>query len=186
MSSNKLPFVEAVREVNFAAGNAAEFNTQKSSMYWGLILEELGEGVRALIDGADDQAITELLESLGQDNPAKLSDSTQKVVELAELRDVLERAEKAFKSGRYKELFEAADRVALLDSNVDVAVVALGAGLVLGSDIVGAADEVASSNLSKVLYTDTGEPYMLKDANGKYLKPEGYKPPSLEQYLQPK
>ena len=85
----------------------------------------------------------------------------------------------AFKRGNYDELFYKADRVRLLDDDVDQVVVTIGSMLSMGVDIEGACNEVHRSNMSKVWPDGT----LHKDANGKITKPETYSEPNLAPYV---
>ena len=62
-------------------------------------------------------------------------------------------------------------------------VVACGAGMSIGADIGGAADEVCRSNLSKYETDNPGEYKVIKDGNGKIKKGLKYFKPNLEEYL---
>lgn len=50
----------------------------------------------------------------------------------------------------------------------------------MGADVEGAYAEIVRSNMSKI---DPATGKMLKDANGKVIKPPGYSPPNLAPYL---
>lgn len=147
-------FVQKVKLFNGIAGTKEEFNVKNVSLYMGLVLEEAGEMLAALGITNDD-----------------------------EILDLLERMDTVsylFKHSKYD--LECIDRKEFLDGAVDVAVVALGAGISNGSDIVGACNEVANSNLSKFDFIN-GEYVVLKDENGKIMKPTTFKRPELGQYL---
>ena len=72
------------------------------------------------------------------------------------------------------------DEVGQLDGCMDMIWVILGFCYMKGFDVQGAWDEVARSNLSKI-NPETGK--VIKRADGKVLKPDGWTPPSLEQFV---
>jgi predicted HAD superfamily Cof-like phosphohydrolase len=75
----------------------------------------------------------------------------------------------------------AADPKECLDALIDIMVVTIGAIHSLGADGEGAWAEVMRSNLDKI---DPITGFVKKREDGKVLKPEGWKPPELEQFLQ--
>ena len=79
-----------------------------------------------------------------------------------------------------KEAIEANDRVAQLDALVDILVVTMGAIRAGGFDGEGAWKEVMDTNFAKIDPT-TGK--VIKRADGKVLKPEGWKEPELEPFV---
>lgn len=153
-------FISKVKEFNELAGNENEYNIDKMMLYTGLIAEEFGE----------------LLESIKSTNPtqgAALEILTQAMQEISTL----------FK--KHNELDKKAlviDKVAFLDAAMDIMVVACGAGIAVGADVQGAANEVMDSNLTKFPEVD-GQRTVIKDENGKVKKPESYRGPELEQFL---
>ena len=78
------------------------------------------------------------------------------------------------------EAVENNDRVEQLDALIDILVVTIGALHSMGADVEGAWQEVIRSNLAKIDAT-TGK--VIKRADGKVLKPEGWTPPDLAGYL---
>jgi len=148
-----MDFVEKVKLFNSIAGTKEEFNSRKCALYTGLILEEVAELIHAYNDPS-----------------------------LNDLWSVLVQESNAFKDGTYDELTKNMDRQEALDAAVDIAVVAIGQGISVGSDISGACHEVADNNLSKYEMRD-GEYIVIKDSAGKVRKPVGYKPPELAQFL---
>lgn len=148
-------FVSKVVGFNRIAGTGAQFDARKVALYIGLQLEELSEKIEAINDGAPD--LVGLIE---------------------DLHDFSSR----FKSGFFDDAVNNGDRVAMLDADIDLAVVALGGACALGADVNGACHEVMDSNLSKFPIVN-GERVAIKDANGKVVKAEGYRPPSLEKFL---
>ena len=82
----------------------------------------------------------------------------------------------------YNEFMDAyhnVNKVEELDACMDLIWVTLGDCYMNGWDVQGAWNEVARSNLSKI-NSETGK--VIKRADGKVLKPEGWTPPSLEQF----
>jgi predicted HAD superfamily Cof-like phosphohydrolase len=80
----------------------------------------------------------------------------------------------------HKEWKDATKPVDDLDAIVDQIWVLIGLALSAGYDISGAWDEVARSNFSKI-NKDTGT--VEKRADGKVLKPTGWKAPNLVPYI---
>lgn len=74
----------------------------------------------------------------------------------------------------------AQDKVEQLDALIDILVVTIGALHSLGVDAEGAWNEVMRTNFAKINAV-TGK--VLKRGDGKILKPQGWQPPSLEQYI---
>ncbi|MBI37428.1 MAG: phosphoribosyl-ATP diphosphatase [Alphaproteobacteria bacterium] len=75
------------------------------------------------------------------------------------------------------------DRVEQLDALIDILVVTIGAIHSMGADAEGAWNEVLKTNLSKIDET-TGK--VIKREDGKVLKPEGWEPPNLVEFLNTK
>ena len=75
----------------------------------------------------------------------------------------------------------AADPKECLDALIDIMVVTIGAIHSLGVDGEGAWAEVMRSNLDKI---DPITGFVKKREDGKVLKPEGWKPPELDQFIQ--
>ena len=75
----------------------------------------------------------------------------------------------------------AADPKECLDALIDILVVTVGAIHSLGADGAGAWNEVMRTNFAKI---DPATGRVNKREDGKVLKPEGWKPPELEQYIQ--
>ena len=72
------------------------------------------------------------------------------------------------------------DSVETLDALVDILVVTIGAIHSMGADGEGAWKEVMMTNFAKIDH-DTGK--VRKREDGKVLKPMGWTPPELEQFL---
>ena len=79
-----------------------------------------------------------------------------------------------------KELEDSRHPVHDLDALIDILVVTIGAIHSMGADAEGAWCEVMRSNFDKI-DPDTGQ--VLKRADGKVLKPEGWTAPRLDPYL---
>lgn len=158
-------FVAKVLEFNQVAGTTGEaFNPRKTALYMGLVLEEVKEMIDSIPLGEEGSADSQVLQAFAESVGA-YSD--------------------AFKMGRFDQaigLMNEEHREEALDAFVDISVVALGGGVAVGSDVVGATHEVADDNLSKFPVID-GVRTVLKDENGKVVKPEGYKPVSLRKFL---
>ena len=80
----------------------------------------------------------------------------------------------------FQELQDADTDVDTLDALIDILVVTVGAIHSMGADGEGAWIEVMRSNFAKI---DPASGKVLKRADGKVLKPEGWKPPELARYL---
>lgn len=72
------------------------------------------------------------------------------------------------------------DHVLTLDALIDIMVVTIGAIHSLGADAEGAWKEVMRSNFAKV-DKETGK--VIKREDGKVLKPDGWTPPELKQFV---
>ena len=80
----------------------------------------------------------------------------------------------------YRVAHRTKDEVEMLDACMDMIWVILGFCIMKGYDVEGAWNEVARSNLAKI-NPETGK--VIKREDGKVLKPEGWTPPSLEQFV---
>jgi predicted HAD superfamily Cof-like phosphohydrolase len=74
----------------------------------------------------------------------------------------------------------AADKVEILDALIDILVVTIGAIHSMGADAEGAWKEVMQTNFAKIDH-DTGK--VRKREDGKVLKPTGWVPPDLTQFV---
>jgi predicted HAD superfamily Cof-like phosphohydrolase len=72
------------------------------------------------------------------------------------------------------------DRVEQLDALIDILVVTIGAIHSMGADAEGAWKEVMNTNFAKI-DKETGK--VRKREDGKVLKPLGWKPPELAQFI---
>lgn len=82
-----------------------------------------------------------------------------------------------------RELYDAitaTDSVETVDALIDILVVTIGALHSMGADAEGAWNEVMRTNFAKIDPT-TGK--VRKREDGKVLKPEGWKPPELSQFI---
>jgi predicted HAD superfamily Cof-like phosphohydrolase len=79
-----------------------------------------------------------------------------------------------------QELDDSSTREDDVDALIDIMVVTIGALWSIGVDVEGAWKEVHNSNMAKV---DAGTGVVLRREDGKILKPEGWQPPNLKQYL---
>jgi predicted HAD superfamily Cof-like phosphohydrolase len=80
----------------------------------------------------------------------------------------------------YTEYIEASEDVEELDACMDMIWVILGYCYMKGFDVQGAWNEVARSNLCKI---DPVTNKVIKREDGKVLKPEGWTPPQLNQFV---
>lgn len=83
--------------------------------------------------------------------------------------------------GELNEAVENYNRVEQLDALIDILVVTIGAIHSMGADAEGAWKEVLKTNLAKI-NPATGK--VIKRADGKVLKPEGWIPPNLASFLE--
>jgi len=81
------------------------------------------------------------------------------------------------------EAYTADDKVEQLDALIDILVVTIGAIHSMGADGESAWNEVMRTNFAKI---DPATGKVIKRADGKVLKPEGWQPPELSQFLKPK
>lgn len=77
----------------------------------------------------------------------------------------------------------AGDKTECLDALIDILVVTIGAINSLGADGEGAWKEVMRTNFAKI---DSATGKVRKREDGKVLKPEGWQPPELSQFLKTK
>ena len=80
----------------------------------------------------------------------------------------------------FRELQEAHDMEAELDALIDILVVTIGAIHSAGFDAEGAWKEVMSTNFAKI---DKKTGKVIKREDGKVLKPDGWTPPNLKDFL---
>lgn len=133
------------------------FNATQAAMYTGLQLEELAEKLMAIADGTSSAKCLH-----------KISMAARVMNELAD----------DFKSGKHVGDIMNGDLTEILDADIDLAWVAIGGALSVAADASGAISEVIRANLDKY---PNGQ--VLKDGNGKVMKPKGWRPPNLLPYL---
>jgi predicted HAD superfamily Cof-like phosphohydrolase len=148
----------AIRDIvlfNALAGNTQDqFNTRQMGLYMGLQLEEMAEK----------------LEALGT--------ATRQHNALTGLASFMRAISFEFKEGYHDERFENVNTEEMLDGDVDIFVVTVGAMMSSGADILGAIQAVNTANLAK----RTPEGVLVKDANGKITKPDGWTPADLSPF----
>jgi len=83
-------------------------------------------------------------------------------------------------SEEFNELVASTTKVDDLDALIDILVVTIGAIHSLGADPEGAWKEVMSTNFAKI---DRQTGRVRKREDGKVLKPAGWTPPELEQFV---
>lgn len=83
-----------------------------------------------------------------------------------------------FKKGMFNGQIICADKEKLLKELMDTAWVAIAAAVSMGADVDGAMQELARSNLSKIV-----DGKVVKDGNGKVIKPESYSPANMEPFI---
>ena len=83
-------------------------------------------------------------------------------------------------SEEFNELVASTTKVDDLDALIDILVVTIGAIHSLGADAEGAWKEVMATNFAKI-DKETGK--VRKREDGKVLKPQGWTPPELEQFI---
>jgi predicted HAD superfamily Cof-like phosphohydrolase len=159
--------IQAVKQFNQLANegdNFDKFNVRSTSLYFGLILEEVAE------------CMTEIFSRHGFQNSHGHHVSS---VEQDTVKSIIDMANH-FKRGSYDQLVQNSDKVTLVDGCVDTLYVSIGCLLAQGADVEGAFNEVQRSNMSKV---DAASGRMLKDSNGKVIKPSTYSPPDLKPFI---
>jgi len=82
--------------------------------------------------------------------------------------------------GEFLEAYDADDKVEQLDACMDMIWVILGYCHMRGWDVHGAWNEVARSNLDKI---DRKTMKVIKNEQGKVMKPEGWRPPVLDKFV---
>ena len=80
----------------------------------------------------------------------------------------------------YQEYLDAIEPTDDLDACMDMIWVILGYCYMQGWDVEGAWKEVARSNLDKI---DPETKKVIKNENGKVMKPDGWKPPELKSFV---
>lgn len=134
-------------------------NAKQACLYTGLQLEEMAEKIEAIVVGAVTPSVRSYLEGLA---------------------DTLIEASNQFKAGLHTGDILRGDREALLDADIDLAWVSLGAAFSLSRDVHGAIAEVTRANLSKF---PSG--VAKRDENGKVVKPVDWRGPDLSPFVEP-
>lgn len=158
MTQTRRNLQTSVREFMSASDQPVDrFDAKMITLYTGLQLEEMAEKLEAIrggcINGADRERLTYVIDQLDL-----LSDEFKRGLHLG---DVLR-----------------CDHVALLDADCDLAWVSLGSAFSTSIDAEGAVDEVARSNLAKIV-----DGSVIRDVNGKIQKPAGWTPPDLTSFV---
>lgn len=116
-------------------------------------------------------------------NPSQIASylrmTVEEVCEAIEAANPAHKAEIAHLCARLQDLChcpQGARPVELFDASIDIIVTALGLGHSAGFPMQQGWDEVLGSNLQKI-DQETGR--VLKDENGKVMKPKGWKAPNL-------
>lgn len=164
-------FIADVRLFTEAVGCTTDrFNVRQTALYIGLQLEEMAEKLEACLQ-ADTLFTKEMYNLSGM-----------------------------FKAGHMDHRVAASNRAAMLDADIDLAWVTIGSALSQGADVLGACGEVARANLAKLVSCDQrhlGQDrllsdcpkcgghllYAVKDANGKVMKPAGWRAPDLTPFV---
>ena len=149
-----LDIVDSTLEFNRAANRPEEWTPSMVAKHTGYQLEELAEKLEAIAG----DAITNWI-----------------VKHMAHEMQLLGQH---FKKGTYDRAVASADRSALLDADVDLVVVSIGSMQTSGADVRGACDEVARSNLAKLV-----DGKAIFDENKKIQKPAGWTPPNLAPFV---
>lgn len=157
VTSDKL--VESVYHFNRIGGPTppGHFNAERVGFYIGMQLEELAETIAAVCDAAVD-----------------FRDRTQ----LLTLVQRMEVVGAEFKAGKFQGAVLRADREELLDGSIDSTVVSLGALIYQTPHFRQAIEEVLGCNADKF-----PGGVAQRDANGKIMKPQGWKAPNLLPFI---
>lgn len=156
-------FVADVRQFTELAGCSTDhFNSRQSALYLGLQLEEMAEKL---------DAIVEAIEDIG---PKDFGFGSRLHLFAKEMEFIGSK----MKDGTFDAYLAASNREALLDADVDLAWVTIGAMLSQGADVLGAMGEVARANLDKF-----PGGFVIKDSNGKVVKPVGWRAPDLKPFV---
>lgn len=151
---------QAVRSfMNIAGQSVCGFKPRQATLYMGLQLEEMAEKLEAVAGGCVTM-------------PEK--------ARLLQVADTIRILSLEFKDGKHMGDIMRCKLSDLLDADIDLAWVSLGAAYSTSTDCSGAISEVAFANLAKF---PGGKP--LLDENGKVRKPDGWKPPDMSKFVTP-
>lgn len=161
MTTDFIQSVEDFNRIGQVRPPCHGFDENRVGFYTGMQLEELAEKMQALADAAPDQ--------------------TEKTV-LAHAAFYFDQLGKKFKDGFYQSAIHYADREALLDADIDIAVVTFGSASYQTPNYRQAANHVAGRNLAK--FPDGKA--MRDPVSNKIMKPIGWTPPDLAPYILPR
>ena len=114
-----------------------------------------------------------------QEKFMKACDQTVEVLNEAQYKLYCDLIDEEY-NDEFKQALAANDRVEQLDALIDILVVTIGALHSGGFDVEGAWKEVMKTNFAKI-DKDTGK--VRKREDGKVLKPIGWDPPELKQFI---
>lgn len=161
-----LSFTQAVKQFMQIGDQTTDaFNPRQACLYTGLQLEELGEKIKAIADGA--VSIT----------------GTARLMKLAA---ILKDAAKEFKAGMHEgDILRAyaTHGKDFIDGDFDLAWVSIGALFSECIDTHGAISHGAWTNHDKFVFNDRRERVALKDENGKIQKRPGWVAPDFERFV---
>ena len=144
--------VDVVQDFMLAGDMSTDtFNPRQTALYIGLQLEEMAEKLEAIL--CDDHIVN------------YLNDTSN-----------------SFKNGEYDDLISETSKLQrqeMLDADVDLVWVTIGAAFSAGSKVHDAVQEVARSNMAKIFPDGT----MHKNEYGKIIKPPGWTPPDLSKFV---
>lgn len=134
------------------------YNPDQATLYVGLQLEEIAEGLQVISEGCvDNEARTRLMNVC---------------IALSTLSG-------EFKRGMHRGDIMRCNLSDLLDSQIDSAWVALGGAMSVSTDAIGAINEVVRSNMDKF----PGGVVTRHPVSGKILKPAGWTAPDLTPFV---
>lgn len=163
MNNHEEPIVDLVGRVHRfnvigqTTPPSSSFNADRVGFYTGMQFEELAEKLKAIGEGAVTPSMREELLQFAKD---------------------LDLLGKNFKAGHHMGDILRADREALLDADIDIAVVTQGSMAYQTPRYRGAIGAVLDANDAKM-----PNGVVTRDANGKIQKPEGWKPADLTPFL---
>lgn len=164
--------------------NQAAMRLPQDSLALSLVLQQRGDFVERirqfnLLAGNSDQFFN--VRQIGLYTGLQCEELAEKLkhIGLDYFASDLDYVGKSFKKGTHDFRIERADRLALLDDDVDQIVVTIGSMLSQGAGIHGALSEVHRANMSKVFTDGT----LHKDENGKIVKPSEWVGPDLSMFV---